>query len=62
MGASFKRKTRRKWRPQVHANVVTEPTEDVQRLDKEKDSQTIELIKKALFNHFVFTSLDASQM
>jgi len=62
MGAPFKRKTRRKWRPQLHATNVTEPTEEVIRLEKEKDPQSIESIKKALLNHFVFSSLDVSQM
>jgi len=62
MGASFKRKTKRKWKAQAHLNALTEPTEEFGRLEKEKDPQSLDLIKKALLNHFVFTSLDTSQI
>jgi len=62
INAPFKRKTRRRLGARVHPNTLPEIQEEVERIDKEKDNETIELIRKALNNHFVFKSLDASQM
>lgn len=62
LNAPFKRKTRKRLGARVHPNTLPEIQEEIERIDREKSNETIDLIKKALNNHFVFKSLDASQM
>jgi len=62
INAPFKRKTRRRLGARVHPNTLPDIQEEIERIEKEKNNEAIELIRKALNNHFVFKSLDSSQM